>query len=73
MKSTSPSIEDQILASSKSQPQPSSVPSEEDRVASENDWSSGYYRVKKPSVWQNVPPVGLPEEKSAAQLKLAKI
>ena len=73
VKSTNPLIEEQILASSKSQPQPSSVPSAEDQSASEKDWSSWYYRVKKPSVRQNAPPEGLPEVKSSAQLKSAKI
>ena len=71
-KFTNPLVEDQILASSKSRPLPSSIPSEVDREASEKDWSNWYYRVKKPSVRQNVPPVGLPEVKSSAQVKLAK-
>ena len=73
VKSTNPLVEDQILASSKSQPQPSSIPFEEDRLASEKNWSSWYYRVKKPDERQNAPPVDPPEVKSSTQLESAKI
>ena len=66
-------VEDQILASSKSQPQPSSIPFEEDRLTSEKNWSSWYYRVKKPDDRQNAPPVDPPEVKSSTQLESAKI